>query len=166
MLVASHEATSGSVMAKQDRISPSSSGWSHRSFCSAVPNMVSTSMLPVSGAEQLQASGRQRWSSAGDLGQRCVVEVGQALGPLGAMGQEQVPQAPVARLALEHLDDRRVVVGVARGGHLVAVDLLGRPHVAVHEVEQPRLQVLGRRAECEVHEIPLAAVVADASVGA
>ena len=37
MLVASDEATSGSVMAKHERISPASSGSSQRSFCSAVP---------------------------------------------------------------------------------------------------------------------------------
>src|SRR5258708_39096355 len=37
MLVASEEATSGSVMEKQERISPASSGFSQRSFCSGVP---------------------------------------------------------------------------------------------------------------------------------
>src|SRR5580704_6029401 len=37
MFVASDEATSGSVMAKQERISPTRSGFSHFSFCSAVP---------------------------------------------------------------------------------------------------------------------------------
>ena len=47
-------------MAKHDRISPSSSGWSHCSFCSSVPNIVSTSMFPVSGAAQFIASGA-RW---------------------------------------------------------------------------------------------------------
>ena len=57
MLVASEDATSGSVMANADRISPSMSGWSHCDFCSAVPNMCSTSMLPVLGASQLIASG-------------------------------------------------------------------------------------------------------------
>ena len=56
MFVASEDATSGSVMAKAERISPSSSGRSHWSCCSVVPNMVRISMLPVSGAEQLQAS--------------------------------------------------------------------------------------------------------------
>jgi hypothetical protein len=56
MLVASDEATSGSVIAKAERISPSSSGRSQRSRCSSVPNWESTSMLPVSGAEQLHAS--------------------------------------------------------------------------------------------------------------
>ena len=57
MLVASELATAGSVMAKHERISPSSSGRSHRSFCSSVPNMVRISMFPVSGAEQFIASG-------------------------------------------------------------------------------------------------------------
>ena len=56
MFVASELATSGSVIAKAERISPSSSGRSQRSFCSSVPKSVSTSMLPVSGAEQLHAS--------------------------------------------------------------------------------------------------------------
>ena len=56
MLVASEVATSGSVIAKPERISPSSSGRSQRSFCAGVANCESTSMLPVSGAEQLQAS--------------------------------------------------------------------------------------------------------------
>jgi hypothetical protein len=37
MLVASEEATRGSVMAKQERIFPSSSGSSHSRFCASVP---------------------------------------------------------------------------------------------------------------------------------
>src|SRR5579864_857767 len=57
ILVASDEATPGSVMAKHERISPSSNGLSQRSFCSGVPYRSSTSMLPVSGAEQLNTSG-------------------------------------------------------------------------------------------------------------
>ena len=57
MFVASEDATSGSVIEKADRIRPSSSGSSQRAFCSAVPNSDSSSMLPVSGAEQLSASG-------------------------------------------------------------------------------------------------------------
>ena len=56
MFVASLDATSGSVMPNAERISPSSNGRSHTSCCSGVPNIVSTSMLPVSGAEQLHAS--------------------------------------------------------------------------------------------------------------
>ena len=56
MLVASEEATSGSVMQNAERICASSSGLSQRSFCSSVPNSASTSMLPVSGAAQLNAA--------------------------------------------------------------------------------------------------------------
>src|SRR5947199_152378 len=50
MLVASELATSGSVMPKALRISPSISGRSQRSFCSGVPTRWRTCMLPVSGA--------------------------------------------------------------------------------------------------------------------
>src|SRR5262245_8441863 len=57
MFVASEEATAGSVIAKHERISPASSGVSQRSCCSGVPYRESTSMLPVSGAEQLKTSG-------------------------------------------------------------------------------------------------------------
>src|SRR4051794_23373377 len=57
MFVASEEATSGSVIENADRIRPSSSGSSQRAFCSGVPNSESSSMLPVSGAEQFSASG-------------------------------------------------------------------------------------------------------------
>ena len=45
--------TCGSVIPKQDLISPLSNGTSHFCFCSSVPYLTSTSMLPVSGAEQL-----------------------------------------------------------------------------------------------------------------
>ena len=57
MLAASEEATSGSVMQNADLIWPSSSGRSQRSRCAWVPNSASSSMLPVSGAAQLSASG-------------------------------------------------------------------------------------------------------------
>src|SRR5260370_14819533 len=56
ILVASEEATSGSVMQKVDRIRPSSRGSSQRCFCSGEPYFHSTSMLPVSGALQLKIS--------------------------------------------------------------------------------------------------------------
>ena len=57
MLVASDEATPGSVIANAERISPASRGSSQFCFCSGVPNRCSVSMLPVSGAWQLIASG-------------------------------------------------------------------------------------------------------------
>ena len=56
MLVASEEATPGSVIPKADLISPASKGLSHSSCCSLVPYLSKTSMLPVSGAEQLNTS--------------------------------------------------------------------------------------------------------------
>jgi len=55
--VASDEATAGSVIANADRIRPSSSGSSHSLRCASVPNSASTSMFPVSGAEQFSAAG-------------------------------------------------------------------------------------------------------------
>ena len=57
IVVASDDATSGSVMEKQERMRPSRSGSSQVCFCSGVPNMCSSSMLPVSGALQFIASG-------------------------------------------------------------------------------------------------------------
>jgi hypothetical protein len=57
MFVASELATAGSVIKNADRISPARSGLSYFSFCSSVPNRVSSSMLPVSGAEQFRISG-------------------------------------------------------------------------------------------------------------
>src|SRR3974390_2753003 len=60
MFVASDEATSGSVIAKAERISPANNGFSQRSFCASVPYLRIVSMLPVSGAEQLKTSGANR----------------------------------------------------------------------------------------------------------
>mmetsp|Transcript_33854 Transcript_33854/g.91632 ORF Transcript_33854/g.91632 Transcript_33854/m.91632 type:complete len:307 (-) Transcript_33854:228-1148(-) len=56
MFVASLEATPGSVMAKQERMRPSSNGFSHCSFCACVPNRAMVSMFPVSGEAQFIAS--------------------------------------------------------------------------------------------------------------
>ena len=56
MLVASDEATSGSDIAKHERISPSSKGRSHCAYCSGVAHSFSNSILPVSGALQLNIS--------------------------------------------------------------------------------------------------------------
>ena len=54
IFVASDEATSGSVIAYADLISPASSGSSHSFCCSGVPYFASTSILPLSGALQLK----------------------------------------------------------------------------------------------------------------
>jgi len=47
----------GSVIAKQDRISPAASGRRYFSFCSGLATTDSRCMLPSSGAAQLSASG-------------------------------------------------------------------------------------------------------------
>ena len=96
---------SGSVMAKQYRISPSSNGTSQRSCCSGVPNMASTSMLPVSGAEQLVSLGRQLDRPAHDLRQRGVVGVGEAGAP-ALVGEKEVPQPEPTGGALQLLQHR------------------------------------------------------------
>ncbi len=57
MFVASDEATAGSVIEKQERISPRSNGSSQSLRCWSSANIASSSMLPVSGAEQFIASG-------------------------------------------------------------------------------------------------------------
>ena len=57
MLVASEDATSGSVIVNALRISACSSGSSQVARCSSVPYFSSTSMLPVSGALQLKTCG-------------------------------------------------------------------------------------------------------------
>src|ERR1700675_4887363 len=60
MFVASEDATSGSVIANAERVSPASSGVSQRCFCASVPKRKIVSILPVSGAEQLNTSGANR----------------------------------------------------------------------------------------------------------
>jgi hypothetical protein len=56
MLVASDDATPGSVMQNAERISPASSGFSQRSLLAGEAKRSRISMLPVSGAEQLKTS--------------------------------------------------------------------------------------------------------------
>ena len=56
ILVASDEATPGSVIANAERISPLSNGLRYISLCSSLPYLSKTSILPVSGAEQLNTS--------------------------------------------------------------------------------------------------------------
>ena len=106
---------SGSVIENAERISPSSSGSSHRSFCSAVPNSDSSSMLPVSGAEQLSASGAihglRPVISASGAYCRFVSPAPCSWAPAGTGSTGPAPRAS----SLELLDDRR---GAPRVGRL------------------------------------------------
>ena len=99
MFVASDDATAGSVIPNAERISPASSGFSQRSWFSGVAKCENTSMLPVSGAEQLHASERDA-AAPEDLRQRRVLGVLEARSPLG-VGVEQVPEAAVLGLDLQ-----------------------------------------------------------------
>ena len=77
MLVASELATSGSVIAKPERISPSSSGRSQRSCCSAVPKCVQHLHVAGVGRRAVAGLGGDP-RPAHDLGQRRVVGVASA----------------------------------------------------------------------------------------
>ena len=128
MLVASDEATAGSVIAKAERISPSSSGFSHCSFCSFVRVAHQHFHVAGVGRRAVEHLGRDR-RAPHDLAERRVFEVGQA-GAVFAFGQEQVPQPGRARLRLQLLHDRRDLPAVARLRHLPLEDLLGRIDLA------------------------------------
>ena len=95
MLVASDEATSGSVIAKHERISPASSGSSHCRFCSA--RAVADQHFHVAGVGRraVEDFGREAGDAAHDFAERRVLEVGQP-GAVLALRQEQIPQ-PAAR---------------------------------------------------------------------
>src|SRR4026207_44831 len=84
-------------------------------------------MLPVSGAEQLKTSGA--------IGERRVREMGGAGAPI-AFGEEEVPEAALARLGLQFLHDRRHLPARRARFELVVEDLLVREDVLVHEVVQ------------------------------
>ena len=138
MFVASLEATSGSVIPKHERISPSSSGCSQRSCCSGVPNCASTSMFPVSGAAQLIASGAismlRPVISASGAYSRFV-----SPGPCASSGRKRFhrpsARAPVFSSSTTGGHDVRVALAP-----LARVDRLGGVDVLVHEARELLLQ--------------------------
>ena len=105
----------------------------------SVPNLASTSMLPVSGAAQLSASGAR-------CGLRPVISASGAYCRLvsprraGECGRNRFHRPARAGLRLQLLDDRRR--GPARSlGDLLLEHVLGRVDVLVHEGEQPVAQL-------------------------
>ena len=119
MLSASEDATSGSVMEYAERMVPSSSGVEppllHRR-AGEVGEHLHVAGVRGGAVHRLR---REHRRAARQLGQRRVLQVGQ---PGAAVpGQEQVPQAPLARLRLELLHHRRPAPGVAVRllGHLL-----------------------------------------------
>ena len=155
MLRASDDATSGSVIAKPDRISPASSGSSHCDFCSGGAEQHQGLHVPGVRRPAVDHLGRDDRRPAGDLGDRGVLQVGQP----GQLVVEQVPQPARAGLGLELLDHRRqavvVVPALAAPG---VVDRLGGEHVFPHEVPHPAGDVLGLGRQREVHARTVTAV--------
>ena len=153
MLVASELATAGSVIAKADLIWQSSSGCSHCSCCSGVPYIARISMLPVSGAEQLSASGPMIERLASSISGAYSRLVSPAPQEPWVMKRFQSPSSRALRLQVTH--GLRLLVRVRGGGHLGVVDRLGGVDVLVHEHLQARLQVACPGGELEVHGSPL-----------
>ena len=138
MLVASDEATFGSVMAKQERIEPSSSGFSQRAFCVVGP--VDRQDLHVADIGRVAVEDFGRGQRAAEhLAEMRVFEIGKPL-PFRAVIVEQVPQPFGAGFLLEVLDQRarRPLPGLAFGrrqdGAFVRIDM------RVHEGCEPRPQ--------------------------
>ena len=123
MLRASLLATAGSVIEKPLRISPFSNGSSHCLRCSSVANRCRVSMLPVSGAAQLIASGAisrlQPVSSASGAYSRLVSP--------DSAGRNRFHRPAAFGLDLQFLDDRRNGVIVRAGFVAVACRIRLRP---------------------------------------
>jgi hypothetical protein len=110
--------------------------------------------------EQLHVAGVRRGAvqrlgrdvaAAGQLGQGRIVEVVEAVRPLGLVRQEEVPQAEVARLGLQLLHDRRTVMRVPGVGDRLLVGVLGGEHLVAHERGEPVVEGLGGVAQLKVH---------------
>src|SRR3972149_5292684 len=125
-VVGSAPDTSGSVIEKQERTSPSTSGFSQRSFCSGVPNCQRISAFPESGACAPHADRpRREEPAARDL---VDVDVGQKADPPPASlgGQVRRPHPHRLRPRLQVLHQRLALTAFEQ-------QLLIRVDVLVHE---------------------------------
>src|SRR3954467_1185049 len=155
MFVASDEATCGSVIAKADRMGPASRGRSPGPrWAPALPLGLTAELgehLHVAGVRggAVQRGRGDRRAAAGELGERGVLQIGQAGAVLA--GQEEVPQPGRAGPGLQARDDRwrGPVAGV-----LLVEGGLGGIDVLVQKGEQPLAVVLGLGVEREVHQFP------------
>jgi hypothetical protein len=119
MLRASDDATPGSVIAKADRISPSSRGRSQSSpLCRAAEVGQQPDVAGV-GGRAVQCDRGDKWAVPGDFGQRRILQVGQP-GALGS-GQKQVPQAARAGFGFEVFQQRQ-------GRRMISGYLVAGPH--------------------------------------
>src|SRR5699024_7523204 len=93
----------------------------------------------------------QLGAASGDLGQRGVLQVGQAA-VFGMPGQEQVPQTTFARLGLQFTYHGSAGPGVLAFCELLLKHRLGRVDVFVHERQEPLSQLLGLGRVGEIHQ--------------
>jgi hypothetical protein len=123
MLVASEEATAGSVIAKHERISPRSRGSSHSLL--VFVGAVALQHLHVAGVGGVAVEdlGRQQ-RAAHDLAQMAVFDIAEPGAAVG-FGQEEVPQPGLARLRLQLLDDRVDLEGAQLLGLAEIAGLVG-----------------------------------------
>ena len=149
MLVASLDATHGSVIAKHERISPLSSGLQPLLLLQRGTELRQDLHVAGVGRRAVRRFAEQRRRSH-HLAQRRVLEVRQARAVLG-LGEEEVPEVALARLGLQLLHDRRREMRVARLVALAAVDRFRGPDDLVVEFDELGLQLVGPGARCEVH---------------
>ena len=163
MLVASDDATAGSVIANADRIRPSSSGSSHS--LALLLGAVAQQHLHVAGVGRVAVEDDRRDGRAPcQLGDGRVVDVREPLATVGAepggvlagvlLREEEVPQPSRAGLGLEVLDDRErrpLRAGLAGGGQVAVVLRLDRLDLLGHEGPHPLGQLGGSGGRREVH---------------
>ena len=136
--VGSEPATSGSVIAKKERLSPATSGRRNCAFCSSVPNRWRISAFPASGAWQPKSELRVE-RAADLLVEARVVEEPEARA--AGLGRDvRRPESRFAGASAQLLEQREGGVVLALDRRLVRVDVL------VHEraVTRPRLDVRWR----------------------
>ena len=152
MFVASEDATPGSVIAKEDRISPASNSSSHCVRCCSLPKCVRTSMLPVSGAEQFNTAGARWGLRPGDLGQRRVLEVGQSRPVLAGPGRFHSPRLRATVRNWRSSGTESHAHGSGRSSSWAWNTNSARPHLRIHEFQEVRAHLLGALVELEVHQ--------------
>ena len=150
MSVGSEPATSGSVIAKHERTTPSQSGRRYFSFCASVAQWSSVCMLPSSGAWAFSANGpKPDFAASADTAAMATCPEPHAAVLLRHVRQ---PQAPVLGRDA-HLDDRldeEAAVALAFGD-----PRLGGSHDLGDEVAHLQAQRvdLGGEAEVDGHGV-------------
>ena len=151
MSVGSEPATSGSVIAKHDALTPSHNGFRYFCFCSSVPQCNSVCMLPSSGACALMANGPKLARAAS----ACTIASSTWPSPIPphswGMWGSQIPRSLRSRAHLDDaFDELSVVVAIHR--------LLEGPHHLVDQRAHAVADVfeLGGETEVDGHSRRLA----------